>query len=208
MNEPFTKSESLKQIERFVANVYKSKQPKLPFHTLARARKNLTIINQLSASYRLSPHERFVLRASGWFQGIGFVIGEKDFLKSSAATAQHFLLALGISKNTIDEIQKAISVTSAPQRASGVVQFILCDAVFFYLSERNFKKQHKRLRLEEELSRNYKIDKMAWLDQSITLLKTHRYCSGTVESRLGQSRSKNLEDFIKAKDKYSNAHNR
>src|SRR5690606_14817504 len=125
--------------------------------------------------YQLSDHDYFVVVAASWFHDMGYLFDCNPHEERGAQMAIDFLGERGVDQETIEQVRGCILATKMPQRPSGLLQEIVCDADLFHLGSDSFKEKNKLMRKEAEGFCNKTLHKDDWRIKTISLFKAHHY---------------------------------
>ncbi len=89
-----------------------------------------------------------------------------------------------------------------PQKPTGLLEQIMCDADLFHLGTDDFADKNKLLRKEIEVAKHIDIDKQQWRKKNIELLEAHNYFTDYAQLLLHDKQDKNLR---KLKEKQAEA---
>ncbi|GLU55191.1 hypothetical protein Dfri01_46520 [Dyadobacter frigoris] len=172
----------------------KNKNPDLAFHTLGHTKRVVSHATKISENYQLSADDFFIVTASAWFHDIGYLSGETiGHENRGAEIAKIFLEEKEVSSEIIQSVSDCIMATSSKNIPQNLLEQIICDADLFHLGTKEFTKQNKLVRKEQEWREGRNITKTEWRNKSITFLESHQFQTDFCRNTLDKRKQKNLE---------------
>ncbi len=120
-----------------------------------------------------------------------------------AEKAQDFLIKENFPEDKIDIIKNTIIDTIPSKIPSSKLWFIIKDADMDNLWRQDFFEKNKNLYKELKIIKNLDVDKQTWLENSLKLLKSHKFYTQTQQEERTEQFVKNkkeLERRVKMKD--------
>lgn len=147
--------------------------------------------------------DMMVLKTAAMFHDAGFT---KQYLKNEpigVAMAREILPNFGYSPEQIQIIEKMIMATQVPQKASTLLERILCDADLDYLGREDFYPIAENLK-KELMARYIVKDDKQWDELQISFLEKHKYFTDYSRKIREPEKVKRLEEIKRryAEDSY------
>ena len=187
----------LEEVKQYVTSYFDAYQdPELIYHNIKHTKDVVTAATKIANHYQLSDEDFFVVVSSAWFHDTGYFTDRADHEAKSISIAEHELKQLKVTQPVIDKIKACILATEMPQKPTGLLQEILCDADLFHLGTDDFSERSKMVRKEIEAVKRITIDKEEWRARSIELLQSHTYFTDYCRLLLGDQQQKNLDKLL------------
>ncbi|MGV3656868.1 MAG: Pycsar system effector family protein [Chitinophagaceae bacterium] len=167
------------------------------YHDLSHAENVVTAVTEIANHYKLNPRDNFICLVSAWFHDIGYCTNAKEHEWIGAEEAAAFLNNEGLDKFVIDAVKNCILATTFPQRASNLLEQIVCDANLYHLGTSDFFLLSKKLHQEMESLHHIHISKSDWYKSTIQLFETHEYYTEYCKDLLNKGKKQNLEKLKK-----------
>lgn len=165
----------------------------LVYHNLDHTRSVVGSAIQVANHYQLADKDFFIVVIAAWFHDAGYFNGPvAQHEERGAAIAESFLTGKGVSADIIEAIRGCILATVMPQRPSGLLQQIVCDADLYHLGTDQFSDRNKLMRKEIELVYNKTISKDDWRRGTVKLLEQHQYHTDYARLLLTDKKQENL----------------
>jgi predicted metal-dependent HD superfamily phosphohydrolase len=194
--------ELLDRIKTHVHDLFSSKKDdRLIYHNLYHTEQVVKNAVKISNHYKLSDADFFVVVTAAWFHDIGYLSSWDQHEQHGADAAVAFLKNKNVDENILTAIYDCIMATRMPQKPSGLLQQIICDADLFHLGGESFKERNKLMRKEAEAFCEKKIDKETWRENTIALFEGHHYHTDYCQQELKAGKDKNLEELKSKSDK-------
>lgn len=176
----------------FLINKLEKELPSyLHYHTVEHTKSVLLSAEILAGSEKVSGDELLILKTAALFHDAGFLETYSEHEEISCKMAASWLPQFEYSKEEIDEICKLIQVTKMPQRPSGKLEKIICDADLYYLGTDNFFLVADKL-YKELHEAGFVKDHDEWRKDEIAFLKSQKYFTETAQKKLTPKIKKNL----------------
>ena len=190
----------LEQSEKTVTSLYETlTKPELLYHNIVHTREVVEAVQLMHGFYQLPPEEGLALQIAAWWHDVGYLYGPPENHEArSAEKARGFLTGLKAPDSLILKVEACIMATRMPQKPTGLMEEIICDADLFHLGTSAFKENSKMLRREIELITGMPMKGSDWRYSTLNLLERHHYFTGFAQERLNEGKKKNLEE-LKAK---------
>jgi predicted metal-dependent HD superfamily phosphohydrolase len=193
----------LENVKQYVLNYFDvHHEPDLLYHDVKHTQAVVSAATQIANHYQLNDEDFFVVVTAAWFHDIGYFTDKANHEAAAAQLAANFLKPLKVSDAIIKKIDGCVLATKMPQKPTGQLQEIVCDADLFHLGTDDFADKNKELRKEIERVKHIEIDKKAWRQKNIELLEAHRYFTDYAQLLLHDKQEKNLK---KLKEKQGEA---
>lgn len=190
----------LEQSEKTVTALYETlTKPELLYHNLVHTREVVEAVQFMHGFYQLSTEEDLAVQVAAWWHDVGYLYGPPENHEArSAEKARVFLTGLKAGESLIVKVESCIMATRMPQKPTGLMEEIICDADLFHLGTTAFKENSKMLRREIELINGIPMKGSDWRFSTLNLLERHHYFTGFAQERLNEGKKKNLDE-LKAK---------
>jgi predicted metal-dependent HD superfamily phosphohydrolase len=190
----------LEQSEKTVTALYETlTKPELLYHNLVHTREVVEAVQLMHGFYQLSTEEDLAVQVAAWWHDVGYLYGPPENHEArSAEKARVFLTDLKAGESLIVKVESCIMATRMPQKPTGLMEEIICDADLFHLGTTAFKENSKMLRREIELISGTPLKGSDWRFSTLNLLERHHYFTGFAQERLNEGKKKNLDE-LKAK---------
>lgn len=185
----------LDQSEITVVSLYETlTRPEFLYHNLVHTREVVEGVQLMRDHYQLPEQEDLAVRIAAWWHDVGYLYGPpENHEMRSAEKAREFLQDKHADPDLIQKVESCIMATRMPQKPSGLMEEIICDADLFHLGTTGFKENSKMLRREIELISGSPMKGSDWRFSTINLLERHHYFTGFAQERLNEGKQKNLE---------------
>jgi predicted metal-dependent HD superfamily phosphohydrolase len=201
--EIMNNQELLANVRRYITDFFSSGNfPTLSFYTIAHTKSLVKSAKGIAGHTSLNKKDLHLLEIAAWFHDTGYVTESERQLTASARHAREFLEKEKMDDHSIKKITSAITATAFPLHPSGLLEEILCDAVFFYLGKKSFAQSNRLLRKDTAFFRGKEITEAEWQIESRELFNRHEYCISHTRPRLDAGKKKNLQRINKL---YSNS---
>lgn len=190
----------LEQSEKTVIALYETlTRPELLYHNLVHTREVVEAVQLMHGFYQLSSEEDLAVQVAAWWHDVGYLYGPPENHEArSAEKAREFLTDLNAGESIIVKVEACIMATRMPQKPTGLMEEVICDADLFHLGTTAFKENSKMLRREIELINGTPMKGSDWRFSTLNLLERHHYFTGFAQERLNEGKKKNLDE-LKAK---------
>ncbi|MEJ7587304.1 MAG: Pycsar system effector family protein [Ferruginibacter sp.] len=187
--------ELLKQISEQVAVFYFEKADEgRVFHKPRHTMELLYAVEEMASHYGLDARDSYIVCSAAWFLDTGYhIVGKEGHEIKSAEMAETCLQRLSAEDIDITGIKNCILSTRLPQKPQLLTEKIMCDAVFFYLGNADFKEKNKVLKAELEYIQQEIISGTNWRSSMIDLMESHKFHTDYCEQLLKAPKRKNLE---------------
>ncbi|MGF7079415.1 Pycsar system effector family protein [Mucilaginibacter sp. UYCu711] len=193
----------LEDVKQYVLDYFHEHyDPDLLYHDLNHTKGVVTAATRIANHYQLSDEDFFVVITSAWFHDIGYFTDRANHEAAGARLAAEFLKPLKVSATVVEKISGCIMATKMPQKPTGLLQQIMCDADLFHLGTDDFADKNKQLRKEIAAAKHVDIDKQQWRKKNIELLEAHNYFTDYAQLLLHDKQERNLR---KLKEKQADA---
>ncbi|HEY0244246.1 MAG TPA: Pycsar system effector family protein [Mucilaginibacter sp.] len=183
----------LEEIKQYVLNYFEvHHDPELIYHDVKHTKDVVTTATRLANHYQLNDEDFFIVIAAAWFHDTGYYTDKKDHETKSAELAVNYLNGLKIDATVIEKVRGCIMATRMPQKPTGLLQEILCDADLYHLGTDDFEDKSKLIRKEVETVKHIDIDKQQWRKKTLELMESHHYFTDYAQLLLNDQYQKNL----------------
>jgi predicted metal-dependent HD superfamily phosphohydrolase len=185
----------LEQAEQYVRNFFTSHiDVRIVYHDRTHTEQVVEAARMIAQHYQLNERDFFIVNVAAWFHDTGyFKGGGPGHEERGAEMAAAFLTGTGVDAGAIQSIRGCILATQIPQKPTGLLEDIVCDADLFHLGTDDFSERNKLMRKEMEAFKDKKISKDEWRRSTIRLLETHRYHTDYCRLLLNEKKQENLD---------------
>jgi predicted metal-dependent HD superfamily phosphohydrolase len=181
--------ETAKYVEQYMAEHFTEI---IVFHNYSHTVKVVRVCDMLSMESNLSKKERRLIHLAAWFSNIGYKENPNNHEEESAKHAGAFFENKGLDRADIQLIQECILATKAPQHPHTAASRILCDAVLYYLADKNYFDELALLRREWELTKGLTYTDEEWFKLNIDFLSNHFYFTPFARKQFDKDQQNNL----------------
>lgn len=146
---------------------------------------------RLAVAEGISTAERMRILAAALLHDVGFVEGQEDHERTSAAIARRLLPRFGFDDGSIDEVEGMILATRVGTEPGTRAEAILKDADLDVLGREDFWAKNVLLRRELEAA-GARYDDVAWWRGQRRFVATHRYATESARRSRGPGKRENL----------------
>jgi predicted metal-dependent HD superfamily phosphohydrolase len=184
----------LEQSEHYARSFFDAHvSEKLIYHNLYHTEEVAAATAVIGRHYTLNEKDFMIVQVAAWFHDIGYLTGEPfGHEERGADMAEAFLKDTSVDKGSIESIRNCILATKIPQRASGLLESIVCDADLFHLGTDEFSERNKLMRKESEAMQHRKISKEEWRKGTIRFLESHHYYTDYCQSLMNEKQHEHL----------------
>ncbi|WP_346237627.1 Pycsar system effector family protein [Niabella insulamsoli] len=185
------------QVKKHVEAYFHAQEEPLVYHNFKHTEGVVLAAIQIANHYQLHEKDYFIVTTAAWFHDAGYFLDYANHEQKSAELARDFLDSKGIDQDTIEQVVQCILATKMPQKPTGRLEEIVCDADLFHFGTDAFRANNKLMRLEVEGKKQMKVNKADWRKNTISLLKNHSYFTDYCRALLDNKKRENLEALLK-----------
>jgi len=190
-------NQQLENVKQYVLTYFGKHHDKdLVYHDLQHTKTVAANATLIANHYQLNERDFFVVVAAAWLHDIGYFIDKKNHEEAGAVAAGDLLKQFNVDETLIDQVKGCIIATKLPQRPTGLLQEIVCDADLFHLGTEEFGDRNKLLRKEIGLIKHIDLDKKQWRQKNIEMLQSHKYFTDYTRLLLNKQYQKNLDKLL------------
>ncbi|WP_196889601.1 Pycsar system effector family protein [Aureivirga sp. CE67] len=198
----------LEEIKDFIFQEFKTKlSAEFVYHNYNHTLDVVKAAKEIGKGENISEKDLEIVTIAAWFHDIGHVNSYKDHEEESKKIAKEFLENKNYPKEAIEKVLGCINATKIPQSPKNLLEQILCDADLFHFGNADCFEKSDLLRAEWEILDVQKFSDIAWLENTLDFLKSHRFCTDYAFEKLNGTKAENLlklkEKLRKAKAKKS-----
>lgn len=185
------------EAETFISEKLKTElSSKLTYHSYSHSIDVLDAAMRIAANENITGESLALLRVAVMFHDSGFLHTYKDHEELGCALAKKHLPDFDFSQEQIDLICGMIMSTKIPQKASNVLQQIICDADLDYLGRNDF--YPIGLTLFEEWKQFLNIQtEQEWNNIQLNFLRQHFYHTNYSRAQRQQLKQEHLVQIEK-----------
>ena len=177
--------------------------PSLHYHNLAHTQSVVRAAQEIVEANSLTEEERDIVLVAAWFHDVGYLRNHQGHEAESALVAQSFLSDRQASEAFTQSVLACIRATAWPQRPTGLLQEILCDADMAHLASDDYLTRIKDLRKEIKALSNQKLGKTTWACQNQEFFEEHSYFTDYAKTHYEPQKQKNYEALTARANKKS-----
>ena len=163
-------------VKGFVFNLFKEKLPSgAVYHNGNHTSYVVNAANEIGLSQNLSEDELETVLLAAWFHDTGYIEGAKNHEDRSIEIVNNYLTERNFAKEKIAKVKALIKATKMPQKPTGNLEEIICDADLSHLGRTSFTAESKLLRLEREQLGSELLSDLDWLNETEEFLSKHQY---------------------------------
>lgn len=184
------------QVADFVYTLLNNLPPFLFYHNAQHTKNVVAAALYLAKKENINGEETALLQTAALLHDTGFSVHAdgKKHEEASCKIANEILPKLNYSAKQTEQICVLIMATKLPQKPSGILQNIICDADLFYLGTDDFLSTGHLLFKELEASKKVATE-AEWYNQQIQFLSAHKYFTHTAQ-QLQTKKLHNLQSII------------
>ncbi|GAB2836688.1 Pycsar system effector family protein [Ferruginibacter profundus] len=180
----------------------------LYYHNLQHTEMVVAAAKQIGNHYQLSDKDFCVVVTAAWFHDIGYCKGAREKHENKGAElATSFLAENKVDDDMIHSVVNCILATKIPQKATNLLEMIICDADMFHLGTDDFTERNRLMRKEMEAVLHKDIDKKEWRNGAIQLMQQHHYFTDYCQLLLNDKKQENLDKLLKKQAPKMNTEN-
>lgn len=181
------------------------KSATLCFHNIEHILQVVDATKKISAYYKLSEKDNFIVLIAAYFHDVGYYTGPKEGHElRSTEIAENFLQERAVEVDLIQAVKNCIIATRMPQQPKNLLEEIVCDADLFHLGSDGFSERNKLMRKEAGICSGKTIEKSNWRQGTIDLMEKHHYHTSYAKLFLTDKKAENLNALKKKKDTAEN----
>lgn len=166
----------------------------LTYHTAAHTKSVIATTQEIARAENISAEDTQLLLTAALLHDSGFLQTYKDHEEASCSIARKILPAHGYSKEQVEKICEIIMATKLPQRPTGKLEQIICDADLHYLGTDRYVEMADKL--YDEFKREGRVaTRKEWRKKQVTFLMAHRFFTTTAQSLYGPQKEAHLKDL-------------
>ena len=163
----------------------------LTYHKADHTKEVVAATKRLAIAEKIEGDDYTYLLTAALFHDAGFLEGYDNHEMLSCQMTRTTLPEYEDSTEDIEAICKLIMATKIPQRPTGKLEKILCDADLYYLGTDQYLPTSEQLFIELN-NKGEKIKWEEWEKKQVIFLRTHKYFTKTALQELTLEKSKNL----------------
>lgn len=161
-------------IDGILSRLEKDLPDHLHYHGYRHTLDVMDSVRKIAAHEKVSESEHQLLLVAAAYHDAGFLHSAEEHEERGCEMVRHELPALGFDELAISQICSMIMATKVPQKPSGRLARILCDADLDYLGRADFKEISGNL--FKELKAQQKVtDLKTWNRIQVKFLSAHAY---------------------------------
>lgn len=189
--------QQLESIKQYVLNYFGEHHDRdLVYHDLQHTKDVVANAIRIADHYQLNDKDFFIVVAAAWLHDIGYFIDKMNHEEAGAAAADALLKRFNVDAALIEQVRGCVTATKLPQKPTGLLQEIVCDADLFHLGTEQFSDRNKLLRKEISLIKHIDLDKKQWRKKNIEMLQSHKYFTDYAKLLLNNQYQKNLDKLL------------
>lgn len=196
--ETITSESKLVEVTKnYVKDRYLQETPgNLLYHDLAHTMEVMDAAIRIGEACHLSEREIEVVKIAAMLHDIGYLESCKEHEKNSAIIAEQFLQTQGANDELIEKVKGCILATCMPQKATNLIEEVLCDADLVHLASDNYSKKADLLKKEWEVSIGKTFTEEEWQQKNIKFFNAHKFYTDYAKKYLEEGKKHNLETLM------------
>lgn len=170
----------------------------MPFHNLQHTLAVVEATTEIAGHSGISKSEINAVKIAAWFHDSGYCFVYKGHEEQSVKIAIEFLTERNCDEAIIRIVCDCIKATKMPQRPTGLLQQIICDADLAHFAKPGYWETSLRLKKEWEIQFGQKQTEAEWRQASIGVLIAHSYFTEYGKTVLQKQKLNNIDALLKA----------
>lgn len=187
-------SPDFEKARRYVfARLAQELSPHLAYHSLAHTKDDvLPAAARLGRFAGLEKEDYLLLETAALYHDTGFLVSYHDHERYSIQIARATLPDFGYSAEQIESIAGLIAATRMPQRPTGLLQELMCDADLDLLGRDDFMQLNRNLLQEISHFNGRTIPEKDWLTAQTSFLVNHNFFTSTARMLRADGKARNI----------------
>jgi predicted metal-dependent HD superfamily phosphohydrolase len=164
----------------------------LVYHDHRHTRDVVEGVLEIGAGSGLGRDEMEIVTIAAWFHDVGYIEVYKGHEEKGAEIAERFLRENGYPAEKIAKVVGCILATRMPQRPTGLIEEVICDADLAHLSRPSFAGKNERLREEWRLALGKVFTDPGWVRHTIEFFGDTGYHTAYARDAFAEGRRENL----------------
>jgi uncharacterized membrane-anchored protein YitT (DUF2179 family) len=182
----------------FILDTLKTELPDtLAYHNVEHTISVLHRVDSLAAGEGISGEDLDKLKTAAAFHDAGYMEAYEGHEEISCMIARHDLPGFSYSPEQINEICEIIMATRMPQRPTGPLAEILCDADLSYLGTNDYPVLAKKL-FNELTTAGKQISAKEWQSMQADFFRSHHYFTRSAQGLFNTKKEENLSTMLQA----------
>lgn len=198
----------IKKIRKFVTLRFSNSPAQgLMYHNLEHTLYVAKTAVKIARTYNLGKEDLWTLEVAALFHDTGVTEQIEGHEEISVQVMKAYLEKEQVGDTIIAKISALILATKLPQKPTGLLEEIICDADLAHLGKKSFYLKCESLRIEREFIQKKSINHKEWLSASLVFMEQHHYHTVYGISELDPGKAKNialLEEKLEGMEKQSN----
>ena len=188
-------AELYKKAEEHVRKMFaENKNENLVFHNLHHTVYVVEKANEITAHYRLSERETFIISMAAWFHDTGYLfVKAEEHETKSVELMKSFFQQQDYDITIIEAIADCILVTKFPSEPKGLLQEIMRDADSYNFGTKDFKVTNKLVFRELNNTKIGGISKDIFNKHAYKMLEDHKYYTDYCKDELNKGKKANMK---------------
>lgn len=190
--------EIYKKTENFVKELFeKNSSPIFTYHNLAHTEYVVGRAKEIAGHYQLTEKEMLILFIACWFHDAGYLLAPPNaHEEKSVALAKTFMETENLDDEVMAQVADGILATRHPSNPQGLLQEIICDADTYNLGTKSIKKNSDAVFEEWKIAHPH-LSYQDFLQDTVNMLKNHRFYTSYCQENLNKRKEKNAKAFKK-----------
>ncbi len=166
--------------------------PTITYHNIGHVDEVVKAAIKIGKAVDLKNDDLEIVVLAAWFHDIGYHSGHLGHENRSADIAKSFLMEKGLPAEKTNRVIGCIKATRVPQKPSGLLEDVVCDADLYHLGSDKFEEKSDEL-WDEVKTQGTDLSYFEWLKSSRDFIKSHTYHTSCAREKLGPIKRKNLK---------------
>jgi predicted metal-dependent HD superfamily phosphohydrolase len=186
----------LTRVAAYVQNLFTiHMQPYLYYHNLSHTQEVVKHTAELSAYYKLSAYDHFIIMTSAWFHDTGHLTGPAEDHEVRSVELMTTFLQGSIPDTDLQTISQYILATQMPVHPASLPEMIICDADTWHLGTHDFAQEDAKVWQEVEARKGKTYENKVAL--SLRFLQAHQFYTSYCIDRLSAGKQENIESLTR-----------
>lgn len=185
------RKEVLIKAKAYVVKCFVSDIPEsLVYHNLSHTQEVVSHCQRLADHYSIDINEKYCLEIAAWFHDIGYLYSTPEKHEEKSVEILHSFLANECSDEELLLMENIILATKSSMHPDTLLQCIIRDADTYHFGTEDFLISDELVKKEMELLTGIHFPN--WKEQSLHLLKSHKFYTSYCTTHLIEGKQKNI----------------
>ncbi len=182
----------------FVSNLFKELLPKyMAYHTYRHTEMVAETARKIGKGMKLGEEGIEVVALASWFLDAGYTKTYLGYEEESVRIVTEFLEKEDFPEEKIDLVAGCIRSSKLSQQPRNLLEEIVRDADLFDMGRKSFLEKRELLHFEQEKALGVIYNEREWAQQTLDLLKGHKYFTRFAQEAFGEQHAENIRTLDK-----------